>query len=258
MDHLADLLSEVRLFSDTDLPHYTDCVRKAHQKIEPVFMKARYADFFFHCASSVPGWLARVVLANADAESQGSQKLHYLWRGAISNQRVSSDVLEHARDEAGHCRMFVALVEAIFPGLYTKAALNEKRAGMFRLDHDALNAERFQLDEAELIDHLIQMNMGEIRTRIHMQLLSPVLFAFTPQDAQLSVSHTLQRLVTDEVRHINYTAQFIEAWCENGDSNRIVALYEDRLREFHHFTIHQTEAAVRAYGNGEFPDILEI
>lgn len=258
MDHVADLLSEVRLFSDNDLPHYTDCVQNAHRDIEPVYMKARYAEFFFHCASTVPGWLARVVLANADAESQGSEKLHYLWRGAVSNQRISSDVLEHARDEAGHSRIFVSLVDAIFPRLYAEEALNEKRKGLFKLDAGALKAQRFSLDEGDLIDHLVQMNMGETRTRIHMQLLSPVLYAFTPPDARPMVSQTLQCLVTDEVRHINYTAQFIEAWCENGDADRIALLYENRLREFHRLTIEQTESAVAAYGEGKFPDVLEI
>jgi hypothetical protein len=91
-----------------------------------------------------------------------------------------------------------------------------------------------------------------------MQLLSPVLFAFTPPEEREYVSGVLHRPVTDEVRHINYTAQFIEAWCETGDSRRIRDLYSNRLQEFHELTIGQTEAAVVSYGQGRFPDILEI
>jgi hypothetical protein len=258
MDHVNDLLSEVRLYSDADLPHYSDCINRAFDAVAPVFTKKRYSDFFFHCASIVPGWLARVVIANADAESHGSEKLHYLWRGAVGNQKVSTDVLEHAKDEAGHSRIFVSLVQEIFPNAYGEAALADKRKSLFRIDKAALEADRFRLAEDQLIDHLVQMNMGEIRTRIHMQLLSPVLFAFTPSNAREHVSNTLHRLVTDEVRHINYTARFIEAWCENGDRTRIRDLYTCRLRDFHKVTIEQTQAAVHAYGQGIFPEILEI
>jgi hypothetical protein len=258
MDHVNDLLSEVRLFSDADLPHYSDCINRAFEAVAPVFTRQRYSDFFFHCASIVPGWLARVVMANADAESHGSEKLHYLWRGSVDNEIVATDVLEHSKDEAGHSRIFVSLVQEIFPNAYAEAILADKRKSMFRIDKAALEADRFRLAEDHLIDHLVQMNMGEIRTRIHMQLLSPVLFAFTPLDTREHVSDTLHRLVTDEVRHINYTAQFIEAWCETGDHTRICDLYARRLRDFHEVTIEQTQAAVHAYGQGMFPEVLEI
>ena len=258
MDHVCDLLEEVRLFSDADLPFYSDCISRGFENVAPVFTKKLYSDFFFHCASIVPGWLARVVLANADAESQGSEKLHYLWRGALANNKISTDVLEHAKDEAGHSRIFVSLVHQVFPSAYSDEALLKKRKSLFRIDKASLEIDRFCLPEDELIDHLVQMNMGEIRTRIHMQLLSPVLFAFTPTANREYVSDVLHRLVTDEVRHINYTAQFIEAWCQDGDKARICDLYTHRLRDFHELTINQTRSAVHAYGQGRFPEILEI
>ena len=258
MDHVSDLLSEVRLFSDADLPYYSECIGRAFGNVEPVFTKKLYADFFFHCASIVPGWLARVVLANADAESHGSEKLHYLWRGALANDKISTDVLEHAKDEAGHSRIFVSLVQQVFPSAFSDKSLLDKRKSLFRLDKGSLEVDRFFLPEEQLIDHLVQMNMGEIRTRIHMQLLSPVLFAFTPSENRECVSDVLHRLVTDEVRHISYTAQFIEAWCNEGDSARICELYARRLRDFHELTIDQTRSAVHAYGQGKFPETLEI
>ncbi len=258
MNPTDDLLTALREFSDEDLPLFTDCVQSAFESVDPVFTRQRYGDFFFHCAGTVPGWLSRVVMANADAESQGSEKLFWLWRGSAANAEISKDVWVHAKDEARHSRLFVSLIEDSFPGSFSTASLQSKRGELFAITPESRKQERFALPDEELMDHLVQMNMGEIRTRSHMLLLSPVIYALTPADAKDRVRPVLEGLVTDEIRHITYTARFIESWCQNGDLKRIRELYQRRLRDFHKVTIDQTEASVRAYGAGRYPDLLEI
>lgn len=258
MNHAEDLLSALREFSDSDLPHFTDCVRSSFGDFDPAFTRPRYGEFFFHCASTVPGWLSRVVMANCDAESQGSEKLFWLWRGSASNEQISRDVMVHAKDEARHSRVFISLLEHSFPKAYSEDALNSKRESLFKVTPSITKSPRHSLPEEELIDHLVQMNMGEIRTRIHMVLLAPVIYALTPADSKPRVQQMLEGLVTDEIRHINYTAHFIESWCQNGASKRVKQLYSSRLVDFHRVTVEQTEVSVRAYGNGQYPDLLEI
>jgi hypothetical protein len=258
LNHVQDVLSALREFSRDDLPNYSDCVRIAFERVDPVFTRRQYGDFFFHCASTVPGWLSRVVMANADTESQGSQKLFWLWRGAASNAEISKDVLVHAKDEARHSQLFVSLIAEAFPDFSSAAVLNDKRAELFRITPQCLTEQRFSMPEEHLMDHLVQMNMGEIRTRIHMLMLAPVIYAFTPVEAKKRVAQVLRGLVTDEIRHINYTARFIESWCTNGDRNRITYLFSERLNDFHRFTIEQTESSVRAYGSGRYPNLLEV
>ena len=258
MDHAEDLLEALRDFSDDDLPHFSDCVRSTFESVDPVFIRERYAQFFFHCASSVPGWVSRVVMANADAESHGSKKLFWLWRGSSSNEQISKDVLVHAKDESRHSRLFVSLIENAFPSSFPADTLHLKRTELFRITPESVRQQRFALPDEDLMDHFVQMNMGEIRTRIHMLLLAPVIHAFTPANAKNRVRPVLEGLVTDEIRHINYTAHFIESWCQNGDERRIRELYSRRLSDFHRLTIEQTEASVRAYGAGRYPDLLEI
>lgn len=68
----------------------------------------------------------------------------------------------------------------------------------------------------------------------------------------------LEGLGLDEVRHIGYTAKLMEAWCREGAAERIADLYARRLHEFHAITVEQTEAAVRDYGEGRYPDLLEV
>jgi hypothetical protein len=225
--------------------------------VQPVFTRPRYSEFFFHCASTVPGWLPKVVVANAEAESYGSKKLFWLWRGATANSQISSNVMIHAKDEARHSRVFLSLVEEAFPDSIPADLLQSHRAQLFRVPRASTEA-RFTLPEDTLIDHLVQMNMGEIRTRVHMLLLAPVIYAFTPSDGKERVRAALEGLVTDEIRHIRYTAQFIESWCVNGDKKRIQALYRRRMKDFHKITVEQTQASIHAYGAGRYPDLLEI
>ena len=253
-----DLLTELREFSGHDLPRFSDCVRTAFAAVGPVFHRQKYAEFFFHCASTVPAWLARVLMANADAESHGSEKLFWLWLGSSANATIARDVLVHAKDESRHSRVFVSLIDKAFPGALPPEDLRSKRGQLFTVPSDLDTAQRFQLPEDHLMDHLVQMNMGEIRTRVHMLLLAPVIHAFAPDDAKDRVAKVLEGLVTDEVRHISYTARFIESWCEAGDGPRIQSLYTRRLNDFHQLTISQTEAAVHAYGGGRYPELLEI
>lgn len=256
-EYAEQVLADLRAFADDDLPNYSDCLRKAFSDTEPVFVRSRYGEFFWHCATTVPGWLAKVVLANADAESGGSAKLLKLWKGIHSNSRVSNEVLAHAKDEAGHSRLFVTLARSAFPlHVSARTAAAKKKT----LTHVQARIEKsvVAFDEGHVVDHLVQMNIGEIRTRAHMHLIGPAVFNSATARKQPWVEKTLQRLGGDEVRHIGYTARLMEEWCREGYKNRIDMLYRLRLREFHSITVAQTESAVHSYGNNNYPDLLEI
>lgn len=256
--YAESVLSDLRAFADDELPHYSDCLRDAFAETEPVFVRDRYAEFFWHCATTVPGWLGGVVLANARAESDGSAKLLGLWKRIRTNDRVATDVLAHARDEAGHSRLFVELARKTFPDAITPAAARATKHSLTRINPRLLSKATTSIDEGLVIDHLIQMNIGEIRTRAHMHLLGPAIFTAASDSTRGWVDVTLERLAGDEVRHIGYTARLMETWCADGQKRRVAALYRTRLREFHGLTVHQTEAAVHSYGQGRFPDLLEI
>ena len=251
-------LELVRDYANNDLKHFTDIVRTAFTNVDPVFLRPRYDKFFWHCAGSVPGWMAQVVLANADAESDGSNKLLKLWQSVNYNEFIEEKVLFHARDEARHSRLFVKLARMAFPSLIGKKDANAKKDSLVRIKKDMLIKSEFIVNELTLIDHLVQMNMGEIRTRLHMELLGPAIHAFSPENSKSKVKAILNGLSHDAVVHISYIASLIESWCETGDKKQLLILYRNRLQDFHEFTIRQTESAVNSYGAGRFPDLLEI
>lgn len=93
-----EILSQLKDYSNDDLSRYTVLMKDAFKHVEPVFTKSKYLDFFWHCASTVPGWIAEVVLANADAESQGSKKLLDLWKSTTIDKEIEDSILFHAKD----------------------------------------------------------------------------------------------------------------------------------------------------------------
>lgn len=258
MNLADDVLEAVRGHLALDVPHYSDSLRAAFEATDPVFGRPRYSEFFWHCASTVPGWLAEVTLANAAAESHGSLKLFQLWQTVNYNAELEKLVLVHAKDESRHSRLFVDLVELAFPRSSVPAVLARLRETL----PDVRRAEPIKqiklTSEEILIDHLVQMNIGEIRTREHMNLLAPAIHAFAPTENRAQVRKILEGLARDEVRHIAYTAELMERWCTDGQSARVAALYRQRLHDFNVITVQQTEGAIRDFGHGRFPDLLEL
>ncbi len=255
---LENTLELARHHAGTDLCIYTDCVRSAFEEVDPIFVRHRYSEFFWHCASTVPGWLPQVVLGNCQAESDGSAKLLDLWQHVNFNESIEDQVLFHARDEARHARIFVQLAEACFPATFPHSFLSNYRATLTKIEKRKLVKSDSPIDGTLLIDHLVQMNMGEIRTRLHMELLAPVLYAFAPPENKKQVEDILEGLASDEVVHIGYIANILEEMCQSGDTKRVQEIYVERLRDFNEFTRDQTESAIAQFGNGLFPDLLEI
>lgn len=253
-----NILVALQAKTDDDLPFYADCVREAFRTFEPVFTRERYADFFLHCASTVPGWTAGTVLANAKKESDGSDDLLKLWRAITFDQYLESKVLFHAYDECRHSRLFVDLTALAFPNLLTIENANAFKRKLIKIDKSKLSKSDVRVSELQAIDHLIQMNMGEIRTRIHIKMLAPIIYAFAPKENRSRVEKIVTGLISDEEVHVSYTASLINSRCKEGNAGEIKMLFCRRLKDFDKYTRIETEAAVAAYGNGRFPELLEI
>jgi len=257
-NYLDEMLSVVRERVDDDLPYYTDALKAAFRDIEPVFARRRYAEFYWHCATTVPGYAASVVLANSSAEAEGSKKLFSLWRGVDYDQRAEDQILQHARDESRHSRLFVRLTATSFPAFLPRQESGRFERRLFDVRAQPPTKSATRVPEQHLIDYLVQINIGEIRTRLHMHLFAPIVSGLTPDSNREKTRGIFRALVSDEVRHIGYTAKLMEGWARDGAADRIRRLYTGRLHAFNRITVQQTQGAVRAYGRGQFPDLLEI
>jgi len=258
VDADRDVLIAIREFTGEDLGIYSDSLTNAFESVKPIFTSPRYAEFFWHCATSVPGWIPQVVLGNAAKESEGSEKLFRIWQQVDYNREVEEAVLRHAKDESRHSRLFLELTRIAFPDSPVCTDIG-------RLDRELPDVRKREgrkclprLDENQLIDSLVQINIGEIRTRIHVLFFAPVIHELAPRESRERVKNILFGLVHDEVRHIGYTATLMERWARTGDRQRIHDLYRSRLAEFSRITVAETEDAVRKFGQNRFPELLEI
>jgi rubrerythrin len=252
---LDAMLDIVRDYAGEDLPLYTDALRAAFAQVEPVFTRDRYSAFFWNCATSVPDYMPRVVLANGAAESEGSAKLLELWSEIHRDETVASQVMVHAQDESRHARIFLRMTELAFPGTVGSDEFERFERSLPDVRNRDHRKAETELPEEHIIDNLVQMNIGEIRTRLHMHLFAPIVYGMTPDENKRAVQRLFEGLVRDEVRHIGYTARLMERWAENGARRLIADLYAGRLDTFNRMTYEQTESAVRDYGKGLYDDL---
>jgi Mg/Co/Ni transporter MgtE len=89
------------------------------------------------------------------------------------------------------------------------------------------------VSQEAMLDEIIQMNIGEIRTLINQMLMRPVVAAVTDDANRDKAVRLLDSLGDDEARHISYTADIID---EIGDRAMSVHYMTLRQREFNGIT----------------------
>ena len=95
----------------------------------------------------------------------------------------------------------------------------------------------------QVIDELVQVNIGEIRTRIHQLLLRPVIMTYSAEMDHSRLSGLLQSILSDETRHVAYTATLLEAFIDQDEhlQDFIRTTFRQRLREFNEITLDEVD-----------------
>lgn len=238
MSVVADVtLEALREHGTERLEKYAASLQAACSNYPPPYGMAWYGDKY-RAAASDPNWLAMSLVANAAKEGEGAQKL---W-GLVSrtaDQNVAHQIRMHAVDESRHARLYIVMLETAFP-----CAVSQE------LHQDLLNlSPGYSIRDwpspsrsapvSHVLDELIQMNIGEIRTRIHQLLLRPVITAYCPPDRQPKLKRTLDSLLEDETRHIEYTARLIEEGFSQGYGDFVCHTMAKRLDEFNQITLRE-------------------
>jgi hypothetical protein len=258
MTAVHSVLAAIREFLNADFPHYTETLQAAFSEVDPLFIRPKYSSFFWHCSTTVPGWLPHVLLASAKAESEGSLELLNFWQCVHNFPEAETWVLTHAKDESRHSRLFIKLINLAYPKFFNKEELTVVKNSLSVIGKEQTTKSEINIDDDLFMNGLMQVNIGEIRTRLHMHLLAPVFYNMTPKENQPEVGRLLEGLEHDEVRHIAYTVEILETWARNGGAKRMRETYRDRLHVFHRRTLRETEGAVASYGQGLFPELFEI
>lgn len=228
------------------LPRYAACLREAFAATPPPFEKKWYGDKFFRLAKDKQ-WLAHSLCGNAGKEGLGSRSL---WRlaGCAADTKIADLVRRHAIDESRHALLYVALLDmtfAITPEIKGRLQRHSPRYG----SKDAPErAERLQ-PRLQTLDELIQMNIGEIRTRVNQTLFRPALLGYAVEEHREPIGKVMARLLADETAHIAYTARLIEEAIEAGEGSFVRDTMKLRLAQFNDITQNEVGTEEEFEGN---------
>ena len=243
MDTVAELtLSALHDAGVRRIDRYSQILIDACGKHSPPFGMAWYGEQYRSYAAD-PHWLATSLLANAEVEGDGAAKL---WKiAAYAGRDVHARLVQqHAVDEARHARLYLHMLERVFPGALDPQLRQAARSMAPALSMNHALERSDPARPLRLLDDFVQMNIGEIRTRIHQQLLRPVILAHCPTSERERITRSLDSLLADETRHIAYTAELIERHCQDGDEEFVRFTAAKRLGQFNQITLDEVGALI--------------
>ena len=213
----------------TDL--YLAFFRAAVADHVPPYFRQEYGESFRRHVLS-PIWVIQSLISNAIKEGEGSRDLGIV-ANSCPDREIRGQLVEHLEDEARHCRLYLRLIDIVFPASLPQDVLTEIENRLPPLVHRLTDIP--PIEDWQLLDNLIQINLGEVRTCIHQRLLEPVLHAYCPVDSQPKLADALKWLASDETRHIQYTAQRI-GQLGAADEAAARSLFVARSRHFNAYT----------------------
>ncbi|WP_375785811.1 hypothetical protein ACE10Z_41335 [Bradyrhizobium sp. Pha-3] len=221
--------------SSDDVALYLELFETATRDVVPVHFLAAYGHSFRQHIEN-PVWVVQSLISNAVKEGEGARDLSET-ANECERKDIQADLAVHVEDEARHCRMYVQMIDTVFPGaLPTK--IRDEIERQFPPARFA-RAPKSPTSDYKILDHLIQINLGEVRTRIHQKLLEPVLYAYAPTEKRPLLCRTLCAIADDECCHIKYTASRIGALAREVGKQRCQELFSRRVKDFEAYT--QTE-----------------
>jgi hypothetical protein len=240
-------LSALRQFGIDGLDDYGRALRAACALSPPPFGSAWYGERYRYYAAD-PSWFANSLIANAAKEGEGSSSLWNL-SSRISDKDVAELVRLHAIDESRHARFYISLLKLTFPELLQEIQTEQfsSLSPGYTIRHCPEPAE--SSSEEQVLDELIQMNIGEVRTLIHQLLMGPVIVLHSPPNCRRRMQALMDGLGRDERIHIGYTARLIDVAAKKSP-RLIYGLMERRVRDFNELTL--VEVGVRDVAPGAY------
>lgn len=231
-------VTALRQAGATNLGFFEKLLERSFAEHSPAFAMRWYGDSFRDQALS-PRWLAQSLLTNAEKEGEGARAL-WSMAARTSDSAIAEEIKRHAVDESNHARYYLAMLKLTFPDCVTaemQPKLNAISPGYVHADVVEPNLEATEMEVA--LDELVQMNIGEIRTRVHQLMLQPVLMAYCHPERRQRLLKLLTSIIADETRHIAYTAVILERAAHAGYAELIERIMFGRLAQFCALTLRE-------------------
>jgi len=221
-----------------ELPRYARALILACDADPPPFGTRPYGETFRQVAVN-PSWLAASLIANAEREGDGAGRLWSL-AACTSGGEVAPQIQQHAIDESRHARWYGAVLDLTFPEALDpvlREAVSRLSPG-YTTKTPLRPVEDSPFAHEVTVDDLIQMNIAEIRTRIHQLLQRPALMVHCAVQRHRQLLSLLDALASDELTHVVYTARLIDAYAARGraEAELVTDLMLSRVRDFNELT----------------------
>ncbi|MFZ5479047.1 MAG: hypothetical protein ACOZNI_19910 [Myxococcota bacterium] len=220
-DVIADFcLSELAGNGFVPLPEYARALREAFRRSPAVYGRAAFGIEFRRVARD-GAWFAGLLASDAHLEGYSAKQL-WAWSNSIPEQEFAAQVRVHAEDEARHSRMFGQLLLSLYPESDTpelRARLGEM-APTFPSGEAPSPTIDMRTDE-EVLSSAIQINLYEIKALVLGHLLSPVVRAYSNGENSRRNDAITRAILRDELRHIAYSAHFIEQAIARGNQDYV-------------------------------------
>jgi hypothetical protein len=230
MNEILELVAACAPTGSDAVPNrWLDTLDSLFTDAPPAFTRRWYGELYRNRALDLT-WLARSMAANSRKEAAGSRTLNRMAR-TMSGTDVGELLAAHARDEARHASLYLRMQRALFDedggdALQVPYAGSPYRAVFRSAVADA---------DLGVIDELVQINLGELRTFVNQLLMRPVVEIVADGLEQNSaVMTTIDELLADELAHIVYSGRLLEAALARPET---VPLVSRRLRDFEQYTL---------------------
>lgn len=229
-----------------NLPNYYSALNNACEFNPPPYGKNWFGEEYRRMSRD-PSWFANLLISDADLEGYSAKQL-WIYASSVTDSALAHDLRFHAIDEARHSRMFGKLLFTIFPNTATDE-LREKLEEMSpKLQIKEVNepVNNFEtMSYHEILNSLILINLFEIKALLLQHLLRPTLFAYGTSDLNPRIQSTTNSLIVDEIRHISYTAKYLENAANIGYFDYICTAMSDFQKYLNHITLEQFSTSVR-------------
>jgi hypothetical protein len=228
-------LAALREETELEVPLYGAALFAACAARPPPFGTAWYAERYRALARD-PSWLAASLVANAQKEGEGAR---WLWElsGRTSDPFTAECLRMHAVDESRHALFYLAILDAAFPAVVDAGMRAQLQTLSPRFGYRERPAPLPPEHPDVILDELVQMNLGEIRTRTHIVLLRQMIGLHCAAAGRDTAHRLLDKLLADVTRHLAYTARLLENAIAAGKGELIELTLVERLEEFNQATL---------------------
>lgn len=221
MDNVCGLaLNALASHGHTALDNYAACLTEVFEAHPPPHGTAWYRDVYRHQIRN-PEWFTNSLIYNAEMEGIGSRRV-WKFSSYIPDQRIADMVRAHSMDESRHSRMFIGILDTIFPSQIEadyRKRLRDLSPGYTKRSHPTISppSPDTALSERRVIANLIGSNLVEVRALVLQYMLRPVMLAYGKPEQRDKLTRISDRLISDEIKHIAYSAHCIEQYSRKGD-----------------------------------------